>query len=248
MYCGNCGHQMKDGDKFCTNCGFNNNQNEKNEKSKEADDKKKEEVIEEKTIDENKTITQGAKSQEPAPVIGIFALIFTFLFSPIGLILGIISIVKGKEVKANKALGIVATIISALSILLTIIIISIVIVAYTNTSSRIKDYDDDYKDYIDKADAVDAKIKGKWTCTTSTGQESFTITFKANNDFNATNGNDKIEGNYYTYEDYSNKNKISLSMYYYDDDEYISTKADFIKQADNKGVFILENQVFNCLK
>ena len=39
MYCGNCGHQMKDGDKFCTNCGFNNNQNEKNEKSKEADDK-----------------------------------------------------------------------------------------------------------------------------------------------------------------------------------------------------------------
>ena len=26
MYCGNCGHQMKDGEKFCTNCGFENKQ------------------------------------------------------------------------------------------------------------------------------------------------------------------------------------------------------------------------------
>lgn len=239
MYCGNCGHQMKDGEKFCTNCGFENKQKEKKEEVKE-------EVIEVKPSNDNKPVVQN-NNQEPTPIVGIFALIFTFLFSPVGLVLGIIAIVKGKEVKANKVLGIVSTILSTLSILLGIVIISILIAAYSTTVDRIDDYRDDYRDYVDSISDIEKKIQGNWTCTLASG-ESMDISFNEDNEFNATHKADKIEGTYYAYQG-SDKNTATIYLYYTDDGKSTSNTANFMIQSNIKAIMTIDNDtIFNCLR
>ena len=248
MYCGNCGHQMNDKDRFCTNCGFDNNSSKKKEDNEE-------ELIEVKPEDDNKQINstnyQNTNIQEPTPTIGILAIVFSLVFSPIGLILGIIAISKGNEVKANKTLGIVSTIISILSILLTILAFVVVIAAYNERVRQYNKYDDKIKDYIEKSDTSseeEKKMQGKWTCTLGTG-ESMTITFKKNNEFEAEHDSDEIEGSYYAYKDYTVDNKSNIYLYYDDEDEgRTSTKGNFIRQNENKAILTIENQVFNCLK
>lgn len=239
MYCGNCGHQMKDGEKFCTNCGFENKQKEKKEEVKEK-------VIEVKPSNDNKNVVQN-NNQEPTPIVGIFALIFTFLFSPVGLVLGIIAIVKGKEVKANKVLGILSTILSTLSILLGIVIISILIAAYSTTVDRIDDYRDDYRDYVDSISDMEKKIQGNWTCTLASG-ESMDINFNEDNEFNATHKTDKIEGTYYAYQG-SDKNTATIYLYYTDDGKSTSNTANFMIQSNIKAIMTIDNDtIFNCLR
>lgn len=248
MYCGNCGNKLNEGDRFCKNCGFDNKPNEK-----------KDEVKDEVTPSNNQTPTpvNNNVQKDETPVLGIIALVSTFLFWPAGLILGIVAIVKGKENKGNRILGIVSTVLSTLSFLLFIIIFSVVISTFDTIKNDIDRYEDKYDDVIDKFDNYDEDeyltdiekvMRGRWTCEVTNGTNNYTFNFKEDNDFEASNGIDNITGNYYAYEDYSDKNKAKVYMYYDDDDNYTSTKAEFKRMTDRKATITLEDQILNCTK
>ena len=243
MYCGNCGHQMKEGDKFCTNCGFDNKPTEKKEEVKEEiKEEVKEEVVEVKPT--NGPTPVPVNNNAPAdqtPVIGIIALICAFIFWPAGLILGIIAIVKGKEIKANKTLGIIATVLSGLAFLFVILFVTIIFAAVGDTMDTI----DNYNSYVSD---VEKMVMGKWTCTHDTSKEKMVITFAEDNDFNATHESDKIEGNYYAYKDYDYENKAEIHLYYYDDDKYTSSDAYFTKTGTNKATLEVDDEPFTCTK
>ena len=253
MYCGNCGHQMKEGDKFCTNCGFDSKPKEKKEEKIEElkEEKKEEKVVEVKPVNDNKPVVNNSiqnNNTSQTPTIGIVAIIFSLLFWPIGLVLGIIAIVKGKELKNNRTLGIIATVISSIGFLISIIVFSIILAIIPSVVREIEEEGHSTIDEIyEKEDEAEKSVQGKWTCTTSSGN-SIIITFRLNNDFEALHNNDKIEGNYYAYENYTNKNSYNIYLYYDEDEKAKSGKLEFMKQTDNKAIMTVEDQIFNCLK
>ncbi len=128
MYCVKCGKEVKDGTKFCTNCGT----------EIEAKKEKKEEKDEKLTYSQNKSIetTSNPNPTEAKPaeagdgkataslVLGIISIVFAcgigFITSIVGLILGIASKKSGK-----KTAGIILNSIAlGLSIIVPILIIS----------------------------------------------------------------------------------------------------------------------------
>ena len=255
MFCGNCGNKMNEGERFCNKCGFDMKPGEKKEEAKEENF----EQVEVKPTNNNQPVNNAPapvqnNANEPAPVIGICAIIFTFLFWPVGLVLGIIAIAKGKTNKANKILGIISTILSALALVFTILFIIIFAAAWSTTVDEyngIRDtYEDTYNnnDYSTTSD-VKETMMGKWTCTESSNNEKVVFNFMDDDKFSATHGSDKIEGNFYAYEDYSNKNKANVYIYYYDiDNNYESDTLDFVKSSDKKATIIVEELTLICTK
>ena len=130
MYCVKCGKEVKDGTKFCTNCGT------EIEAKKEKKEEKKDEKL---TYSQNKSIETTSNPEpvaaKPAEggdgkgtaslVLGIVSIVFLFgigfITSIVGLILGICSKKSGK-----KTAGIILNSIAlGLSIIVPIIIISL---------------------------------------------------------------------------------------------------------------------------
>lgn len=83
-------------------------------------------------------------TQVPQPhytdIWGIMSIIFAFLFSPVGLILGIIGIAQAKKHQASKILSIIGTALSSISMLLVIpILAGLVIVTFNGIQQKGRD-------------------------------------------------------------------------------------------------------------
>ena len=129
IFCGKCGSQMEDGTAFCTNCGA------------PLDRKPVQQQYIQQPVQQPAPAYQYYAQPQPvehkSSAIAICAFIFSFIIAPVGLILGIIGLVKKNA--GLKGMSIAAVIIGAIGTLLSLVLASILIpsmLGYVNRSKQ----------------------------------------------------------------------------------------------------------------
>lgn len=138
MYCEKCGEKIKDGNKFCTKCGFELNSNEIEIKNNTKNDK-------------NGSVNKADGKAVASLILGCISLLLSFSLTIImfplelvGLILGIVSKTKCSERTAGIIINAVSMVISIISfILLIILIIVIGIVSDKKEDNRVSFIEED---------------------------------------------------------------------------------------------------------
>ena len=159
MYCKKCGEKIKEGNKFCTKCGFDLNSNES-------------------TIKKEDNINNKADGKAVASlVLGCISLFLSFTLSIImfpmelvGLILGIASKTKCSEKTAGIIINVISMIISI--VVFIILIILIVVIGAFSTKA---------KNILENNENQSAKeiVNYTWNCK-NYGEENYSITFSLN--------------------------------------------------------------------
>lgn len=129
-FCGNCGNRLEAGEKFCPKCG---------NKIEERPERPVYPPPYQQPIPQYQQPPYAYTAPEPkqSPALAIVAFVMTFVIAPVGLILGIIGLVKYK--KGSRGLCIAATAVSAFFTFIQILTALIIIpaaIGYTSASRR----------------------------------------------------------------------------------------------------------------
>ena len=112
MFCSECGNKLKKGDLFCTSCGNK--------------------IGEDNNVKTTPNVNQDQSDE--VKTLGVLGLIFSILFMPLGLLLSIISLIKGKGYKNGFAIA--GIIISAIKLIFYLIVVFLYMTLVFTISDR----------------------------------------------------------------------------------------------------------------
>ena len=112
MFCSECGNKLKKGDIFCTNCGNK--------------------IGEDNNVGSTPNVNQN--QSDDVKTLGVLGLIFSIIFMPLGLILSIVSLAKGKGYKNGFAIA--GIIISAIKLVFYLIVVFLYMTLVFTISDR----------------------------------------------------------------------------------------------------------------